>query len=190
MLNLRFRPNWCHPTCQRRPISTSRLGHVSSDSTGTSVHWGLVYKHYAVLYDHVSCMLYILQYTDKFHCISLCQDQSRDGLQAGWDGNLFSWTLLLYTDFTYCLIYLYFLFNFEYNLEIFYLILNINLRRRKIQVFVCIFMWYIKILKQRNILFCSSIKTYLLCFPEYGPIAASCSGITIFNFLKCSIFET
>ena len=34
----------------------------------------------------------------------------------------------------------------------------------------------IKILRRRNILICAALKTYLLCFPKYGPLAASRRG--------------
>ena len=42
--------------------------------------------------------------------------------------------------------------------------------------FFYIFRRGIKILRRSNILICDTIKTYLLCFPKYGPLAASCPG--------------
>ena len=39
--------------------------------------------------------------------------------------------------------------------------------------FLSIFKGGIKFLWSRNILICVTLKTYLLCFPKYGPLAAS-----------------
>ena len=34
---------------------------------------GAVYERYVILYDHLSCILCIRQYADKFYCIPCCQ---------------------------------------------------------------------------------------------------------------------
>ena len=43
---------------------------------------GVVYKHYVILYNHHSRILFIIQYTEKFYCIPCCQEQRREGLQT------------------------------------------------------------------------------------------------------------
>ena len=55
-----------------------------------------------------------------------------------------------------------------------------------IHIFFNIFKGGIKILRRCNILICATLKTYLLCFPKYGPLAASCRAsvkIVICNLL-------
>ena len=42
---------------------------------------GVVYKHNVILYDHLSCILCIRQYTDKFYCIPCCQTRKEMGFK-------------------------------------------------------------------------------------------------------------
>ena len=42
---------------------------------------GEVYKPYVILYDHLSCIRCIRQYTDKFYCIPCCQTREEKGFK-------------------------------------------------------------------------------------------------------------